>query len=166
VGFRCGKKTFTLVSLHITWGNKWRERVPELKTIARWLADWAKDKNAWDTNIIAIGDFNIDNKELFEAFTSSGLTVPDELLDAPRTISERGKNRRSRYKAKFDQIAFFQKNGNIKPLNMYFGTGGIFPFDEVVFSFRIDDKQKISYYISDHYPLWVEFLLRNKELID
>ena len=158
VGFRCGNKTFTLVSLHVTWGKKWKERIFELKSIAKWMADWVQDKDAWDTNIIAVGDFNIDNKKLYEAFTSSGLCVPNELLDAPRTISERGKKRKSRFKGKFDQIAYFPKEGQITPLDFSYRNGGTFAFDTVVFSSRKREKEKLRYYISDHYPLWSEFL--------
>ena len=45
----------------------------ELTAIANWLADWAGDINAYDHNLIALGDFNIDRvgDPLYDAFTST-----------------------------------------------------------------------------------------------
>src|SRR5690606_38290309 len=60
VGFRSLDKTFVLVTLHIKYGSNASDRVKELKGIAKWLADWAGDMNAYDQNLIALGDFNID----------------------------------------------------------------------------------------------------------
>jgi len=62
--------------------------VPEIREIAEWLARWARDVNGWDHNLIALGDFNIDRRgdPLHDAFVSTGLDIPDELQDAPRTI--------------------------------------------------------------------------------
>ncbi|NIV96580.1 endonuclease, partial [candidate division KSB1 bacterium] len=50
------------VTLHVIFGKEAEDRVPELKAIAEWLAEWAKDINAWGHNLIALGDFNIDRK--------------------------------------------------------------------------------------------------------
>ena len=74
--------------LHVLYGDASADRVPELKAIAEWMADWARDINAYDHNLIALGDFNIDRSgdALYEAFTSTGLTVPGDLLNLPRTI--------------------------------------------------------------------------------
>jgi len=89
VSFFSGGKTFILVTLHVIYGQP-KERVPELKAIADWLAEWAKEINEYNFNhnLIALGDFNIDRDkdELYNAFISTGLDVPEDLRGLPRTI--------------------------------------------------------------------------------
>ena len=41
-------------------GDVASERVRELAAIAEWLARWSRDKDAWDHNLITLGDFNIE----------------------------------------------------------------------------------------------------------
>ena len=55
--------------------------VPDLTAIAEWQAECAKNINVWDHNLIALGDFNINRKgdALYDAFTSTGLSIPDDL---------------------------------------------------------------------------------------
>lgn len=60
VSFRSGDKTFILVTVHIIYGKKSKDRIKEIHGIARWLNDWASDINAYDQNLIVLGDFNID----------------------------------------------------------------------------------------------------------
>ena len=85
VAFKRREATFILVTLHIYWGSKSSqdiaERTNELGSIATWLREWARDENSWDHNLICLGDFNIDRRgsALWQAFTSTGLTVPEEL---------------------------------------------------------------------------------------
>lgn len=81
VSFRAGNATFILVTLHVDYGDQSADRIPELKGIARWMGEWARRSNRWHQNLIALGDFNIDRRDdaLWEAFTSTGLTVPEDL---------------------------------------------------------------------------------------
>ena len=41
--------TFILVTLHVDWGNKPGDRIPELKAIAEWLANWAERESTGST---------------------------------------------------------------------------------------------------------------------
>src|ERR671916_1571884 len=88
LSFRSGGKTFVLVTRHVLYGDDEEERLPELRAIAGWLAGWARDVNGWDHNLIALGDFNIDRRgdALHDAFVSTGLDIPADLQDVPRTI--------------------------------------------------------------------------------
>ena len=112
VSFRSGTKTFILVTLHVLYGEREEERLPELKAIAEWLAGWARDINGWDHNLIALGDFNIDRRgdALHDAFVSTGLDIPEDLQAVPRTIfDDPGKPHLNKF---YDQIAWFMgKNG-------------------------------------------------------
>lgn len=158
VSFQCGDKTFILVTLHVLYGKKAEDRVPELKAIADWLADWAKDINAWGHNLIALGDFNIDRHgdKLYEAFVSTGLYVPSDMNRIPRTIFG------SREKNKFyDQIAWFTGEDGTPALSLEYLCGGSFDFTGTALKTLNLTKNQLSWRISDHYPLWAEFSTRN-----
>ena len=157
VSFRSGKQTFILVTLHVDYGNSSSERIPELKGIARWMRDWADRTNAWSQNLIAMGDFNIDreNDPLWQAFTSTGLTVADDLENAPRSIfADPSKPTTDKY---YDQIAWFETTRGASRLSLDYRTGGFADFLPHVYRDTTLSKNAISYRISDHYPLWVEF---------
>ncbi len=88
VGFRSGNVTFVLVTLHVLYGERAEERAPELKAIAEWMADWAKEATEWEQNLLVLGDFNIDRfgSPLWESLIVTGLTVPEVLDQVPRSI--------------------------------------------------------------------------------
>jgi endonuclease/exonuclease/phosphatase family metal-dependent hydrolase len=160
VSFSSAGKTFILVTLHIIFGEKAEARIPELNAIAEWLAEWAKNINAWDHNLLALGDFNIDREgdKLFDAFTSTGLVIPDDLRNVPRTIfSDPEKPNIEKF---YDQIAWFTRDDNTPALSMEHKRGGYFDFTKVALRSRHLTKNQQSWRISDHYPLWAEFLVR------
>jgi exonuclease III len=146
--------SFVLVTLHVIYGDDPFYRIPELTEIAEWMADWAKSEYAWDSNLIALGDFNIDRKgdDLWKAFTSTGLEVPSDLDRVPRTIfSDSGTDHF------YDQIAWFKGNGDVPSLSIRYGRGGGFEFTKSLYKNSGLSDTQISWKISDHYPLWVEF---------
>ena len=160
VSFRSAGQTFILVTLHVIYGKKADERVPELKAIAEWLAEWAKNINAWHHNLIALGDFNIDRKgdKLYNAFTSTGLYVPEDLHKVPRTIfSDSDKPEKEKF---YDQIAWFTGDDNTPALSLKFAKAGSFDFTKVALTLLNLTKLQLSWRISDHYPLWAEFQMR------
>lgn len=77
VSFRSFGQTFILVTLHIKYGKSSKDRIKELKGIARWMSDWASDINVYHQNLIALGDFNIDKRGdlLNQTFISEGLFI-------------------------------------------------------------------------------------------
>jgi len=165
VSFRAGgsplrkPKTFILVTLHVLYGEDATQRAPELKAIAEWLADWAKSINAYDHNLIALGDFNIDRKDdaLYKAFTSTGLQVPADLHAVPRTLfSDPDKPNLAKF---YDQIAWFTGENNMPALSMKHIKSGYFNFADVALSTLNLTKMQLSWQISDHYPIWTEFSL-------
>lgn len=153
VSFFSQGQTFILVTLHVLFGDRAADRVPELRAIAQWLASWAEREFGWDHNLVALGDFNIDRAgdPLFQAFTSTGL-VPAPFLDGlPRTIFDDPGAEHF-----YDQIAWFTKGQRRRPvLTREARTGGHLDF---VPGLRGDRTlNELSWHISDHYPLWVEF---------
>jgi endonuclease/exonuclease/phosphatase family metal-dependent hydrolase len=159
VAFRRGGATFILITLHVIWSGSGagdlEERAKELSSIATWLRSWAEDANSWDQNLICLGDFNIDRKDgaLWQAFTSTGLTVPAPLTE-PRLID--GKPLQGFY----DQIAWFTKDAEgERPLlaMRYEDKGGVFEWSKTALADSGLTTQQKSFRISDHFPLWVEF---------
>ncbi len=154
--FACAE-TFILVTLHVIFGDP-AGRVPELKGIARWMADWAKQSNRWHHNLLVLGDFNVDRKgsELWQAFTDTGLTVPEELDAVPRTIfADPDDPTGDKF---YDQIAWFTK-GKKKLIDMTYHPGGFFDFKPFLYQGLSLTNNSLSFRLSDHYPLWVEFHL-------
>jgi hypothetical protein len=138
----CGQ-TFTLITLHVDYGDTAADRVPELKAIAKWLAGWAEQEFDWDHNLIT----------LFEAFTSTGLTPAPQLADLPRTIFD--KPGAAHF---YDQIAWFTKGQQHRPvLNLEANAGGQVDFVDALQS--DGTRNDLSWHISDHFPLWVEFAI-------
>lgn len=155
VSFLSSGQTFTLVTLHVNYGKKAAERAPELKAIAKWLAGWAEREFDWDHNLIALGDFNIDRvgDPLFEAFTSTGLTPAPQLEGLPRTIFDKPGAEHF-----YDQIAWFTKGQKQRPvLRLEAVAGGQVDFVDALLGERT--RNDLSWHVSDHYPLWVEFAI-------
>ena len=149
--------SFVLVTLHVFYGEGPEDRIAELKEIAEWIADWAKSEHAWDSNLIALGDFNIDRRgdPLYEAFTSTGLDVPEVLNKVPRTIfTDPDESDTEHF---YDQIAWFTGEGSTPPLSIRFHSGGGFDFTKSLYKKEDLTKNQISWKISDHFPLWIEF---------
>ena len=152
VSFRSGDKTFILVTVHIIYGKKSKDRIKEIHGIARWLNDWASDINAYDQNLIVLGDFNIDARGdiLDQTFLSEGLYVPEELQTLSRSIFDETKY--------YDQIAWFNSPEKNRPkLSLEFMGAGNYDFVQTALKNRDLTKQKLSFMISDHYPLWANF---------
>jgi endonuclease/exonuclease/phosphatase family metal-dependent hydrolase len=165
VSFRAGgspikkPRTFILVTLHVLYGKNAEDRIPELKAITQWLSDWALSINSYDHNLIALGDFNIDRKsdELYQTFTSTGLQVPQDLHQVPRTIFADPDN--PNLEKFYDQIAWFTGDNNVPALSMKHIKSGHFDFTQVTLQILNLTKNQLSWRISDHYPLWTEFSL-------
>jgi hypothetical protein len=51
---------FTLASVHILWRKNALERLPEITEFAAWMHDWAVRPIDWNSNLIVLGDFNLD----------------------------------------------------------------------------------------------------------
>ncbi|MHA2025458.1 MAG: endonuclease/exonuclease/phosphatase family protein [Candidatus Thorarchaeota archaeon] len=159
VGFKVGGTTFVLITLHVLFGKEAevavKERAEELGTISGWLSEYALNINAWEHNLIALGDFNIDREGdiYYEKFIAGGLEIHQHFHDLPRTIFDIGKPAdKMKY---YDQIAWYTGNDDKPALTLEFQKGGYFNFTDYVFN-GIENKQ-LEWRMSDHFPLWAEF---------
>ncbi|HSG98701.1 MAG TPA: endonuclease/exonuclease/phosphatase family protein [candidate division Zixibacteria bacterium] len=154
--------TFILITLHVYYGAKDtpEDRIPELEAIAEWLADWARKlkgygKEGHGHNLLALGDFNIDRvgDELYDAFTSTGLFTPEDLDLAPRTITSNPLQPEKNHH--YDQIAWFNAASGVPHLSLEYRRAGFVNFTNAVMQQM--DNTALSWRMSDHFPLWVEF---------
>lgn len=162
VAFRSEDKTFILVTLHVIYGKRAKQRLPELQAIADWLCEWAQDVNAYDQNLIALGDFNIDRSgdKLYQAFVSSGLSVPSDMNRAKRTVfSDPNTPDQDKF---YDQIAWFRGKDKTRALSLTYKQGGYFDFVGKLLKDRNLELGDLTWHISDHYPLWAEFRLHKE----
>ena len=156
-GFVRNGADFILTTVHVLWGGSPAERIPELTAFASWMRDWATRPRDWNRNLLVLGDFNVDRLDnpLFRAFVSTGLWPPKELNEVRRTVFDTGADRHY-----YDQIAWF--SDPTKPDNpslleglTYTGRGGSVDF--VPHVLRGLTTAQLSWRVSDHYPLWLEF---------
>jgi endonuclease/exonuclease/phosphatase family metal-dependent hydrolase len=158
VSFRSGSDTVLLCTAHIKYGDRASDRIPELNGLARWMADWADRMTDYEQNFMLMGDFNIDRQgdALWQAFVSTGLTVPAPLINLPRTIFTDPAKPLEQF---YDQIAWFETDRKRK-LSMAFKAGGNVDFVKFLYKETQMTRRQVSDRISDHYPLWVEFETR------
>jgi len=156
VSFRAGNVTFILVTVHIRYGDTSSERIGEIQAIAQWMADWAKRSTRWHHNLILLGDFNIDRQgdDLWKAFHSTGLRIPDDLSGLPRSIFTKPEQPLEKY---YDQIAWFVNKSNVPQIDMEYVSGGNFDFVPYVYGNDDLSLTSKSWRVSDHLPLWVQF---------
>lgn len=148
--FKSGIFDFVVLTTHIRWGDSIKARQDEIGMLADWIEGKRRDKFAEDQDIIVMGDFNIPSREdpTFKAITKHGLKIPDKLLGAPGTDLAKGK--------RYDQILHYPNY----PDN-FSKTGGVLDFfiDEDHIKELFPDgltKQKFTYQLSDHLPLWIQ----------
>ena len=158
VSFLRERATFILVTLHVLFGEREADRLAELQEIADWMRDWAARSNRFHHNLLVLGDFNIDRQGSggYQAFVSTGLRVPHVLLNLPRTIfDDPGKLDDDSF---YDQIAWFE-TGSHALIDLQLRDGGNLNFMPHVYTDTNLTRNSISYRVSDHYPLWVEFAI-------
>lgn len=151
VGFRAAEERFALLTAHIRYGADPADRIAELQRLARYTADEIRNRTrqagAEELNLIVLGDFNIDERSgnpLFDAFVATGLWVPEAIRTAVTTYGSEAKH--------YDQIAWFRDDFTL----LSEGRAGVVDFTRAVFPEM--SLRSMAYRVSDHFPLWVEFL--------
>lgn len=151
---------FILTTVHVLWGARSADRLPEITAFARWMRSWADRPKDWNRNLLVLGDFNIDRYEdpLWQEFFATGLYPPAVLHDVHRTIFDDDKDRHYD-----DQISWFTPVGadGITTSRLdgitFDQVGGNVDFVPHVLTGTGLTRSQMSWRISDHYPLWLEF---------
>ena len=155
--FRAGNFDFITIATHARWGDSIEGRRAELQMLANWIDTRFKDRYVEDHDLIVMGDFNVPKigDSLYKALTSRGLLIPDVLNslkagDQAIGGSNLGKN------ARFDQILclptlkkrFSNEGGTLD----FFGSD---THSKELFPDKNYTRQKFSFQLSDHLPIWV-----------
>jgi len=148
--FRAGSFDFILITAHIRWGSDEKARIKPLELLAECIDRKKKEKHEADKDIILMGDFNIPrvDDDLYKAVTSKGLRVPSAILGKSHG-SNLAKDKR------YDKILHYPSytkcfTDNAGVLDFY--TGGVaelYPGEKL-------SKEKFTYELSDHLPLWIQ----------
>ena len=152
VGFTTGSVRFTLLTVHIRWGDGTTGPSAEVQRLAHELTANlranSQDPSAEEQNLILLGDFNMHSDGSTSAFATAlggaGMIIPTELNGIRTTLA--------REPTHYDHIAWFQGALNI-PARF---SGGAIPFGDIVFRDRAPRTQ-LGARASDHYPIWIEF---------
>ena len=152
VSFQAGDTPFALLTAHIKYGKTPADRVDEISALSRHSAANLRAKTLAGpgrvANLIVLGDFNVDKRgdnPLFKAFTADGLIVPSQLTDLRTAFV----GSEPKY---YDQIAWFMGD-----FDLALNSAGVLDIVEAIYPDL--SLQDISFRLSDHLPLWVEFTL-------
>jgi endonuclease/exonuclease/phosphatase family metal-dependent hydrolase len=157
ISLRAGKLEFVLADVHLYFGKEDQESIErrclEAYAIGRWADLRRRDKHAYTSEVLALGDFNLpvsdESDAIFRALTRKGLHLP------PHSTKVGGSNLND--DAQYDQMAVFPGS-----MEEAIERTGVFDFDGAVFRdlwgpTAADQKRfrsYVKYYLSDHRPLW------------
>jgi endonuclease/exonuclease/phosphatase family metal-dependent hydrolase len=135
--FRC-----TICTTHILYGEDSPadpRRLEEIRLLATFLADRAREEYAWAKNMILLGDFNIfDTQDLtLQAITDAGFTIPEQLKGHPSNAPKT---------KHYDQIAFIAPELED---HLQLSEAGVFDFYEYVY--RPDDESLYAAEMGENY---------------
>jgi endonuclease/exonuclease/phosphatase family metal-dependent hydrolase len=160
--FETGETSFTLVNVHLYFGNNKPEslerRALETFAVAKWCDLRQKSRFSFTRELMAMGDFNMPKSEegdpIYKALTALGLELPEHSTQISSAISS---------DSNYDQIAFLPDTTR----DLFTGIKGVFDYDMVIFPELWKDgknkrnfKSYLRYYISDHRPMWVQLKIR------
>ncbi len=157
--FRAGDYDFIMMAQHARWGNK-EGRENELSSFGNWIHErWdGKSGSVLDDDLIVVGDFNIPEigDKFYEALTKeSKLRMPKALEHITDTAYSVGEKR-------YDQILFRSSDKNNMPFK---DKGGVIDFakgDLLQKLFPETDEKKLTFELSDHFPLWIQIDIDNE----
>jgi endonuclease/exonuclease/phosphatase family metal-dependent hydrolase len=161
--FEAGSFRFLLVNVHLFYGSTSKKDIERRSLEAFAVAYWAdkrrKDKHAFTTDIIPLGDFNLPRIDptdpIFKALTSRGLVLrKPELREHLSVVGGSSLGGHKHY----DQVAFFPSE------TTELEATDVFDFDNAVFRGLWDNPARtdtqflsyVRYYLTDHRPLWAQ----------
>lgn len=156
VSLRAGTFDFMMLTVHIQWNKKGgiNARSKEIEMITNWVGQRKDNEKLYDPDIFVLGDFNIPGlkSKTFKALQEHGLTVPDKLRQFKTNLKKT---------THYDQIAYYAENTDCEV-----GKAGVIDFYPAFFTKSMSDSnyEKMTFQLSDHMPLWVEFKIKETGL--
>ena len=139
--FRAGEFDFSVIAVHVIWGERVAQRKAEVKALAD-VYRYVQEANGAEEDVLLVGDFNRNPTDA-DAY-SRIMTIPSmtRLFDFPQKSHIKDTSL-------YDNI-FFQKDH----LTEYLNRSGIDRFDETDFG---NDDKAANLAVSDHRPVWAVF---------
>ena len=145
--FRAGKFDFSVIAVHVVWGDAVARRRAEVMELAE-VYQYVQEANGAEDDVLLVGDFN---REPDDTMAYSNLMV----LPSMTQLFQLPQKSHIRDSSLYDNI-FFQADY----VTEYLGSSGIDKFDETDFG---NDDKAANLAVSDHRPIWAVFRIDGLE---
>ena len=145
--FRAGRFDFSVVVVHVVWGDRVARRQAEVMELAE-VYEYVQEANGTEDDVLLVGDFNREPSDTVAYGNLMALPSMTQLFQLPQKSHIRDSSL-------YDNI-FFQKNY----VTEYLGSSGIDKFDETDFA---NDDKAANLAVSDHRPVWAVFRIDGLE---
>ena len=139
--FRAGAFDFSVIAVHVIWGNTVGPRKAEVRALAD-VYRYVQEANGVEEDVLLVGDFNRNPNDAEVYGPIMAIPLMTRLFDLPQKSHIRDSSL-------YDNI-FFQTDF----VTEYLGISGIDRFDETDFG---DDDKAANLAVSDHRPVWAVF---------
>ena len=145
--FRAGKFDFSVIAVHVVWGDSVADRRAEVMELAQ-VYQYVQKANGAEEDVLLVGDFNRELNDV-QAYTPlMSLPSMTHLFQFPQKSHIGDSNL-------YDNI-FFQMDH----VTEWVGKSGIDKFDETDFG---NDDRAANLAVSDHRPVWAVFRIDGSE---
>ena len=139
--FRAGKFDFSVIAVHVVWGDAVAGRRAEIMELAE-VYEYVQEANGAEDDVLLVGDFNREPDDTIAYSNLMALPSMTQLFQLPQKSHIRDSSL-------YDNI-FFQTGC----VTEYLGSYGIDKFDETDFG---NDDKAANLAVSDHRPVWAVF---------
>ena len=139
--FRAGEFDFSVIAVHVIWGNRIGPRIAEVKALAD-VYRYVQEANGTEEDVLLVGDFNRNPNDAESYSRIMAIPSMTRLFELPQKSHIRDSSL-------YDNI-FFQTDF----VTEYLGISGIDKFDETDFG---NDDKAANLAVSDHRPVWAVF---------
>lgn len=139
--FRAGKFDFSVIAVHVVWGDTAAGRRAEIMELAE-VYQYVQEANGAEDDVLLVGDFNREPDDTIAYGNLMALPSMIQLFQLPQKSHIRDSSL-------YDNI-FFQSDH----VTEYLGNSGIDKFDETDFG---NDDRAANLAVSDHRPVWAVF---------
>ena len=139
--FRAGEFDFSVIAVHVIWGDTVGPRKAEVKALAE-VYEYVQEANGDEEDVLLVGDFNRNPNDADAYSRIMAIPSMTRLFELPQKSHIRDSSL-------YDNI-FFQKD-HVKE---YLNRSGIDRFDETDFG---NDDKAANLAVSDHRPVWAVF---------
>ena len=142
--FRAGEFDFSVIAVHVIWGERVAQRKAEVKALAD-VYKYVQAANGAEEDVLLVGDFNRNPTDADAYSRIMAISSMTRLFQFPQKSHIKDSSL-------YDNI-FFQKDS----VKEYLNRSGIDKFDETDFG---NNDKAASLAVSDHRPVWAVFSIK------